>query len=100
MKLLSLALMLISGLNVVLVPPVYAIAVFLVTAKTLTAATVSFVGTGAALFLSSRRLGYRFSVLEYTAYFLLYNPAWFLMSVISLIHVLVRRRSPELDWKV
>ena len=100
MKLLSLALMLISGLNVVLVPPVYAIAVFLVTAKTLTAATASFVGTGAALFLASRRLGYRFSVLEYTAYFLLYNPAWFLMSVISLIHVLVRRRSPELDWKV
>ena len=100
MKLLSLALMLLSGLNVILVPPVYAIAVFLVAAKTMTAATVSFVGTGAALFLASRRLGYRFSVVEYTAYFLLYNPAWFLMTVISLMHVLVKRKSPELDWKV
>ncbi|MBN2335161.1 glycosyltransferase family 2 protein [Candidatus Bathyarchaeota archaeon] len=100
MKLLSLALMLLSGLNVILVPPVYAITVFLVAVKTMTAATVSFVGTGVLLFLASRRLGYRFNVVEYTAYFLLYNPAWFLMSVISLMHVLVRRRSPELDWKV
>lgn len=100
MKLLSIALMFLSGLHVMLVPPVYAIAVFLVAAKTLTAATVSFVGTGTALFLASRRLGYRFSVVEYTAYFLLYNPAWFLMTVISLMHVLVRRKNPELDWKV
>jgi cellulose synthase/poly-beta-1,6-N-acetylglucosamine synthase-like glycosyltransferase len=100
MKLLSLALMLLSGLNVILVPPVYAIAVFLVAAKMLTAATVSFVGTGAALFLASRRLGYKFSVVEYTAYYLLYNPAWFLMTVITLMHVLVRRKSSELDWKI
>ena len=100
MKLFSLVLMLLSGLNVVLVPPVYAITVFLVAAKTLTAAAISFVGTGAALFLASRRLGYRFTVAEYTAYYLLYNPAWFLMTVISLMHVLVRRKSPELDWKI
>ncbi len=100
MKLLSLVLMLLSGLNVVLVPPVYAITVFLVAAKTLTAATVSFAGTGVALFFASRSLGYRFSVVEYTAYYLLYNPAWFLMTVITLMHVLARRKSPELDWKV
>ena len=100
MKLLSIVLVLLSWLNVVMVPPVYAITVFLVAAKTLTAAAVSFIGTGVALFLASRRRGYRFNVLEYTAYYLLYNPAWFLMTVITLIHVLARRKSPELDWKV
>jgi len=58
---------------------------------------VSFVGTGATFYVASRRLGYRFNVVEYTAYFLFYNPAWFLM---TLMHVLVRRGSPELDWKI
>ncbi|HUV54133.1 MAG TPA: glycosyltransferase family 2 protein [Candidatus Krumholzibacteriaceae bacterium] len=100
MKLLSLVLMLLSGGHVLLVPPVYAIALSLMVAKVMTATTMSFVGTGVAFYVASRRLGYRFNVVEYTAYFLFYNPAWFLMTVMSLIHVLVRRGSPELDWKV
>jgi hypothetical protein len=85
---------------VILVPPVYAIALFLVVAKSLTAATVSFVVTGVALYAASRRLGYAFNVVEYTAYFLFYNPAWFLMTLVSLIRVLVGRGSPDVDWVV
>ena len=100
MKLLSLALMLLSGFNVTLVPPVYAITAFLVVAKVFTAAMVSLAGTGVALYAASRRLGYRFNVLEYAAFFVFYNPAWFLVSLTCLMLVLVRRDGMELDWKV
>jgi hypothetical protein len=71
-----------------------------VVAKSLMAAAVSYVGTGLVFLLGARRLGYNFDPLEYTVYFLVYNPVWFLMTFISLVSVVLRREPPELDWKV
>jgi hypothetical protein len=50
--------------------------------------------------LGARRLGYAFNPLEYTVYFLVYSPVWFIMILVSLVRVALRREPPELDWKV
>jgi len=100
MKLLSLALILLTSFHVYLIPSVFFVAVFLVVAKSLMAAAVSYVGTGLVFLFGARRLGYHFNPLEYTVYFLVYNPVWFLMTLISLVSVVLRREPSELDWKV
>jgi len=100
MKLLSLGLILLSSFQIYLVPSVFLVAIFLVVVKSLMAATVSYMGTGLVFMLGARRLGYHFDPLEYTVYFLVYNPVWFIMTLVSLVRVILRREPPELDWKV
>jgi biofilm PGA synthesis N-glycosyltransferase PgaC len=100
MKLLSVVLILLSSFQIYLVPSVFLVAVFLVVVKSLMAATVSYVGTGLVFMLGARRLGYHFNPLEYTVYFLVYNPVWFIMTLVSLVRVILGRMPPELDWKV
>jgi len=100
MKLLSLGLILLSSFQIYLVPSVFLVAVFLVVVKSLMAATVSYVGTGLVFMLGARRLGYHFDPLEYTVYFLVYNPVWFIMTLVSLVRVMLKLMPPELDWKV
>jgi cellulose synthase/poly-beta-1,6-N-acetylglucosamine synthase-like glycosyltransferase len=100
MKLLSLILLLLSSLNIYLVPSVLAAAVFVVVAKSLIASTVSFLGTGLAFALGAKRLGYSFNPLEFTVYFLVYSPVWFILILVSLVRVALKREPSELDWKV
>jgi len=99
-KMLSLALLLLSSFQVYLMPSIFPVAVFLVVVKSFIMAMASYLGTGLVFFLGARRLGYHFDPLEYTVYFLVYSPVWFIMILVSLVRVILRREPSELDWKV
>ena len=48
----------------------------------------------------ARRLRFAFNILEFSVYFLIYNPFWLLITVATLFRVLVWRGDPKLDWKI
>jgi len=100
MKMLSLVLIILSSFQIYLMPSVFIVAIFPLFVKSFISIAVSYVGTGLVFMVGARRLGYHFNLLEYTAYFLVYNPVWFIMTLISLVRVVLKSDPPELDWKV
>ncbi len=62
--------------------------------------TTLFLSTYACIFYYfARRLGFAFNLLEFSIYFLIYNPLWLTITVATLFRVLFWRGDPKLDWK-
>jgi len=99
-KMLSLALLLLSSFQLYLMPSIFPVTVFLVVVKSFIMTMTSYLSTGLVFFLGARRLRYRFDPLEYTVYFFVYSPIWFIMILVSLVRVILKREPSELDWKV
>ncbi|MHA2032021.1 MAG: glycosyltransferase [Candidatus Kariarchaeaceae archaeon] len=100
LNLLSLSLIFLSTLQIYLTPSVLMITIFTFFAKSLTLTLISYSLTGVIYYWASRKLGYHFNVLEFTIYFFVYNPLWFLLSLVSTLIAVLHRNGLTIDWKV
>jgi biofilm PGA synthesis N-glycosyltransferase PgaC len=48
----------------------------------------------------AKHLGFAFNLLEFSVYFLIYNPLWLTITIATLFRVLVWRGDLKLDWKI
>jgi poly-beta-1,6-N-acetyl-D-glucosamine synthase len=48
----------------------------------------------------ARRLGYAFNLAEFIFFYFVYNPLWFMISIMSLLRALILGNGIRLDWKV
>jgi hypothetical protein len=55
--------------------------------------------TSMVFYLISRKLKFRFNILEFLAYYLIYSPLWLSMVVYGLILAFFSKK-PRIDWKV
>jgi hypothetical protein len=60
----------------------------------------SLILTGIIMLFAARRLGFTFNPLEYAVYFLVYNPLWFMITLVMLFRTIIHRVPRDLDWKV
>jgi len=100
LKLLSLALMLLSMFQIYLTPTILLVSLFTFFAKGLVSTLVSYSVTCVFFYWASKKLKYPFNFLEFSLYFFVYNPIWFLFSLLSILIVALHRNGFDIDWKV
>jgi len=100
LKLLSLALMLLSTFQIYLTPTILVVYLFTFFTRSLISTLSSCFASCVFFYWASRKLKYPFNLLEFSLYYFIYNPIWFLFCLLSIIIVALHRNDFELDWKV
>ena len=100
LKEMSLILLGLSSLHILFIPSVYVASLILLAFEGAVLLLATFVINGVIMLLAARRLGFKFNPLEYAVYFLIYNPLWFMITLVMLFRTIIHRVPRDLDWKV
>jgi cellulose synthase/poly-beta-1,6-N-acetylglucosamine synthase-like glycosyltransferase len=100
LKEMSLILLALSSLHIFFIPSVYVASLILLAIEGAVLLLASFILTGIIMLFAARRLGFTFNPLEYAVYFLVYNPLWFMITLVMLFRTIIHRVPRDLDWKV
>jgi hypothetical protein len=47
----------------------------------------------------AKKVEFSFNLLEFTFFYLVYSPLWFLIIISSIIRAYTKRKGPQIDWK-
>ncbi len=100
LKEMSLIFLVVSSLHIYFIPSVYIASLLMLAVEGVVLLLASLVFTGFIMLLGARKLGFKFNPLEYVVYFLIYNPLWFMITLVMLLRVIIHRVPRDLDWKV
>jgi poly-beta-1,6-N-acetyl-D-glucosamine synthase len=99
-RLITVTLLLLSSWANIFATPTLIIGLGIVAFYALLLTTLFLSVYACIFYYFARRLGFAFNLLEFSIYFLIYNPLWLTMTLATFFRVLVWRGDLKLDWKV